>query len=187
MPAKESNNMNQKLIDKIINVAYGDTRIIDWIYIHLRSLSDKEIKSMLMDYKNTVKAVHHLKQEEVPDHILEKVNGRVKSATTGNTISSGISYGFFSFFGKKAIPATILAIILVSVISFFLLRAPEPTHKYSKEEIELAETQLKQSLAIVGKAFQKAKKSFNEEIINNQLNKNLNRGYYLVNNILIGG
>jgi hypothetical protein len=51
----------------------------------------------------------------------------------------------------------------------------------------LAEIQLRQSLAIVGKVFTKVEESFSEDILNNQINKTLNKGYYLVNNILIGG
>ncbi len=79
------------------------------------------------------------------------------------------------------------AILALFIISVFLFRNPTPAHKYSKAEIELAEKQLKKSLAIVGKAFQNAENSFNKEVLKDQINKNLNRGYYLVNNILIGG
>lgn len=187
MQAKESNKMNQKLIDKIIKVAYGDAGIFDWIYIQLKAVISEEIKSILVDYRSTAKAIHHLKQEDTPDQIIEKVNQSIQPATKGNSIFSVISYGFFSFFGKKAIPATVFGIIIVFVISLFLLREPAPTHKYSKAKIELAQKQLKQSLAIVGRAFQTAEKGFSEEILGNQINKNLNRGYYLVNNILTGG
>lgn len=187
MQMKESNKMNQNLVDKIIRVAYGDAGIFDWIFIHLKAVFNEEIKSILTDYKNTAKAVHHLKQEDVPNQIIERVNAQIDAASDRKSISSGISYGLFSFLGKKAIPATVFGIIIVFVISFLLLKEPEPTHKYSKAEIELAGQQLKQSLAIVGKAFHTAEKSFNEEILDNQINKNLNRGYYLVNNILTGG
>ena len=78
-------------------------------------------------------------------------------------------------------------ILILLIVSFLLVRVPTQTPKYSKAEIELAEKQLKQSFAILGKAFQTAEKSFSEEVLNNQINKKLNRGYYLVNNILIGG
>jgi uncharacterized membrane protein YgaE (UPF0421/DUF939 family) len=102
-------------------------------------------------------------------------------------VVSLISYGLFTHWNKKAIPATVLGILIVIIISILLLKEPVQTSKYSKAEIELAEKQLKQSLAIVGKAFQKAENDFSNEILNKQVNKNLNRGYYLVNNILIGG
>jgi hypothetical protein len=90
-------------------------------------------------------------------------------------------------FGKKAIPVAALGIVVILIVSFFVFREPAPAHKYSKAEIELAEKQFEQSLAIVGKAFENAEKNFSDEVLSKQVNKNLNRGYYLVNNILTGG
>jgi lipopolysaccharide export LptBFGC system permease protein LptF len=80
-----------------------------------------------------------------------------------------------------------VAIISLTIFSFLIFNEPAPTHQYTKAEIELAENQLKQSLAIVGKVFTKAEKNFSEDILNKQLNKKLSKGYYLVNNILTGG
>ena len=80
-----------------------------------------------------------------------------------------------------------MGVVVLSVISFLIFNEPEPTYKYTKAEIELAEIQLKQSLAIVGKVFTKAERNFSQDILNKQLNKTLNKGYYLVNNILTGG
>jgi hypothetical protein len=80
-----------------------------------------------------------------------------------------------------------LGVILVIVISFLIFNEPSHSHKYSKSEIELAEKQFKQTLAIVGKVFDGAEKNFSREILDKQVNKKLNKGYYLVNNILIGG
>jgi hypothetical protein len=187
MQVKESNKFDQKLIDRIIKVAYGDAGIIEWFYIRFRALTNSEINSLLKEYKNTATAVHNLKQEDVPKHIIEKVNNYTTFSNHKKPVVSVISYGLFTLWNKKAIPATVLEILIAIIISFLLLTEPVQTSKYSKAEIELAEKQLKQSLAIVGKAFQKAENDFSNEILNKQVNKNLNRGYYLVNNILIGG
>lgn len=187
MQAKESNNIYQKLVKKIVKVAYGDAGIIDWLYVHLKAQADEEIKSLLQEYQRTAAAVHTIKHEAVPEHIIKSVKADVRKSDIREPITSKIAYGLFLIFGRKAIPATILGILIVVVISFSLLKEPAQIHKYSKAEIELAEQQLKQSLAIVGRAFQSAEKNLNEEVLNNQLNKNLNRGYYLVNNILTGG
>ena len=73
------------------------------------------------------------------------------------------------------------------IVSFFVFRTPAPANKYSKAEIELAEKQFRQSMAIVGEAFKNAENSFSHEVLTKQVNKNLNRGSYLVNNILTGG
>ena len=100
---------------------------------------------------------------------------------------SGLYYIISLIFGKKAIPAITLVAISIAIVSFILFRDPTPTPKYSKAEIELAEKQFRESIAIVGKIFEKAEKDFGNEILNKQVNKNLSRGYFLVNNILIGG
>jgi len=183
MQKKESN----KLINKIIKVAYGDAGLLDWIYIHLKSISNEEIKSVLEEYRNTADAVHKLNQEELPQYISEKVKSYTGGFNKKGSILSSFPYGVYSFFGKKAIPATMFGILIVFIISFLILKEPAPSYKYSKAEIELAQKQFQKSIAIVGSAFQKAEKSFSDEILKNQINKNLNRGYYLVNNILIGG
>ena len=187
MQVKESNKFDQKLIDRIIKVAYGDAGIIEWFYIRFRALTNNEINSLLEEHKKTANAVHNLKQEVVPEHIIKKVTDYTNSFNQRKPVVSLISYGLFTLRNKKAIPATVLGILIAIIFSFLLLTEPVQTSKYSKAEIELAEKQLKQSLAIVGKAFQKAENDFSNEILNKQVNKNLNRGYYLVNNILIGG
>ena len=187
MQRKESNKSDQELVDKIINVAYGDAGIIDWLYIRFKALTNSEIKSLIKEYNKTAFAVHNLKQEDAPEHIIERVKNSTNSYNQRESFISGISYGFFTLWNKKATPATVFGVIILMIVSFLILREPTQTPRYSKAEIDLAEKQLKQSLAIVGKAFQSAEKSFNEEVLNNQINKKLNRGYYLVNNILIGG
>jgi len=183
----QMNELNKNLIDKIISVAYGDSGFIDWIYVHFKAVTSDEVKSLLNEYSKSAKAVHGLKQEDIPEQILEKTKDITGSTNSSESFLSRTAYSLYYFFGKKAIPATVFAILALFIISVFLFRNPTPAHKYSKAEIELAEKQLKQSLAIVGKAFQNAENSFNKEVLKDQINKNLNRGYYLVNNILIGG
>lgn len=187
MQKKESNSLNQKLIDKIINVAYGDAGFFDLVYVHFKSISNNEIKSLLDESRKTAKKVHNIKLEEVPNYVSEKINNITGGINKKDSVFSRISSGFFYFFENKAVPATVFGLIFIVVISFFVLKEQTPTYKYSKAEIELAQKQFKQSLAIVGRTFQKAEQSFNKEVLQNQINKNLNRGYFLVNNILIGG
>ena len=184
---KESNKLDRSLIDKIIRVTYGDAGILEWLHISLKSLTNNEIKSLLEEYRHTANVVHKLKQEEVPEQITERIKSITGGTIKSESLTTKISYAIFSIFSNKAIPATVVGILIIVIVSIFLLKEPSPTHKYSKAEIELAQKQFQISLAIVGRTFQKAEKSFSEEILKNQINKNLNRGYYLVNNILIGG
>lgn len=175
------------MIDKIIKVAYGDAGLLDWIFIRLRSITNEEIKSLFEDYRHTANVVHKLKQEVVPELITERVKSITGGINKRDSLLSNFSYRIVSFFANKAIPATVVGVLIVSIISLFLFQELAPSHKYSRAEIELAEKQFRQSIAIVGRTFQKAEKSFSKEVLKDQINKNLNRGYYLVNNILIGG
>jgi hypothetical protein len=187
MQKKDSNKIDQKLIDKIIRVAYGDAGIFNRLYILWKTSTNKEIKKLFDEYKLTAKLVHRLELEEVPSHLIQSVRLNINSKEKSNIFTSFILKVFYDVFGNKAIPASVLGVILVIVISFLIFNEPSPSHKYSKTEIELAEKQFKQTFAIVGRAFENAEKSFSDEILNKQVNKKLNKGYYLVNNILIGG
>ncbi|MCW8803329.1 MAG: hypothetical protein OQK57_02935 [Ignavibacteriaceae bacterium] len=175
------------MIDKVIKAAYGDAGIGDRIYIHWRVAKNREIKELLEEYKQTAMAVKNVKREAVPDYIIEAVKNYKIGKKQSESFASRFSNAFFMLFVKRAIPATVLGIILVLIVSFLVFREPASLHKYSRAEIVLAEKQFRQSMAIVGEAFQNAEKSFSDEVINKQVNKNLNRGYYLVNNILTGG
>lgn len=187
MQKKESYNLDQELTDKVVRVAYGDAGIAESIYILLKSATNKKVKELLKEFRYTADKVHNIKQVNIPILIIDAVKNNTKENKQNGNFVSSLSNVFFLFFGKKAIPATVLSIILVLVISFVLLKEPAPTHKYSKAQVEIAERQFRKSLAIVGKALQTAEKRFSIEVINKQINKNLNRGYYLVNNILTGG
>ena len=148
MRLKESNKLDQKLFDKIIRVAYGDAGIIDRIYVNLKASSNQKIKELLEEYKHTADAVHHVKQENVPDQIIKLVTNRTAKEKHKSSLLSGLSYIVFLIFGRKTIPAIALAIIFVIIVSFILLRNETPTHKYSKAEIELAEKQFRESIAV---------------------------------------
>jgi len=187
MQKKESNKLYQKLIDKVIKVAYGDAKIVERLYIYFKALTNKEVNKILEEFKHTSNAVHNIKQEEAPEQLINAVKINTSGKRQNGFFGSSLSSAFFMFFGKRAITATVVGIALVLIVSFLVFRTLGPTHKYSQAQIELAEKQFRQSMAIVGEAFQNAEKSFSDEVMNKQVNKNLNRGYYLVNNILTGG
>jgi len=187
MQKKDSNKIDQKLIDKIISVAYGDAGLFERFYVLWKASIDKEIKNLFDEFKLTVKTVRKLKKEEVSDPLIKLINNNTTGGVQSKSFISFISKFFYNILGNRAIPATALGLILVIAASFLIFKEPSQQRKYSKVEIELAEKQFKQTLAIVGRAFENAEKSFSLEILDKQVNKKLNKGYYLVNNILIGG
>ncbi|MFI5237159.1 MAG: hypothetical protein ACHQLA_04415 [Ignavibacteriales bacterium] len=184
---KDLNKIDQKLIDKIVSTAYGDAGIVDRLIVYWKAFQDDRIKMLFQDQKNIATAVQRVKQEETPIHLTQAVKGLTTNEKQAGFLISNIQHLLFILFEKRTIAFALLGIIFAIVISFLIFREPEYTKKYSHAEIELAEKQFKLSLAIIGKAFEKAEKSFSDDILDKQINKKLNKGYYLVNNILIGG
>ena len=91
------------------------------------------------------------------------------------------------FLSRPLLSAGVAGMIIIAIVSIMFLNRPQPQHKYTKAQIELAEKQFKESLAIVGRVFSQAEKKFDEDVLNNQINKSLGKGFNLVNDILIGG
>jgi len=187
MREKVPDRNESELLNKVIRVAYGDAGITEKIIVLWKAARNENLKHLLDEYKTTANRVRKLKQSELPDYIIQNVNAKISSPKESENLLTKISFAFFTLFSKRAIPVTVASVVLIALMSFFLFNEPTPTHKYTKAEIELAENQLKQSLAIVGKVFTKAEKNFRQDILNKQINKTLNKGYYLVSDILIGG
>lgn len=182
-----SNKIDAKLIDKITSVAYRDGSMTDKIIVAWKAASDDNVKNLLEEYRATSNKLRKLKQLDLPEYVIEKVEEKIGFQKPEGSFSGNISFSFFNLFSGKAFPVAAIGIVILAFVSFLIFKEPVPAHKYTKAEIELAEYQLKQSLAIVGKVFTKAEKNFSQDILNKQLNRRLNKGYYLVNNILTGG
>ena len=182
-----SNKIDAKLVDKIICVAYRDGSIIDKIIVAWKAAGDDNVKNLLEEYRTTFNKLKKLKQVDLPDYVIEKVEKNITLQKSERGFFGNIMFYFFKIFCGKAVPVAAAGIVILAFISFLIFRQPVPAHTYTKAEIELAEYQLKQSLAIVGKVFTKAEKNFSQDILNKQLNKKWRKGYYLVNNILTGG
>jgi hypothetical protein len=182
-----SNKIDAKLVDKIISVAYRDGSITDKIIVTWKAACDDKVKNLLEEYRATFNKVRKLKLVDLPDYVIEKVEEKISLQKSEGSFFGNITLSFFKMFYGKAVPVAAAGIVILTFVSFLIFREPVPAHKYTKAEIELAEHQLKESLAIVGKVFTKAEKNFSQDILNKQLNRTLNKGYYLVNNILTGG
>ena len=53
MQEKKSNKIDEKLLDKIIAVAYSDAGLYDRIIVWVKSKNNPEIKGLLDEYKLT--------------------------------------------------------------------------------------------------------------------------------------
>lgn len=177
-------NINPKLIDKIINVAYGDAGITERMIVNWKASRNNEVRRVLEEYKTTANSVHGIKKEELPEYVIESVRRRIEFENESENLISKI---YFALFTKPIYTAAVVGIFVLAIISMFIFRQPAEIHKYSKAEIELAQRQLGESIAIVNKVFNKAEQKLDKEIINDRVSKQLNKGLNLVNEYLIGG
>ena len=177
-------NINQKLIDKIINVAYGDASITERMIVNWKASRNDEVRKVLEEYKTTANSVHSIRKEKLPEYVIESVHRRIEFENESENLISKI---YFALFAKPIFSAAVVSIFVLAIISMFLFRQPAETPKYSKAEIELAQRQLGKSIAILNKVFYKAEQKLDKEIINDRVSKQLNKGLNLVNEYLIGG
>ena len=177
-------NISQKLIDKILNVAYGDASITERIIVFWKATRNDEVMRILEEYKATAKFVHNINKEKLPEYVVKSVHRRIEFENESENLISKI---YFALFSKPIFSAAVVSIFVLALISFFLFNQPATTHKYSKAEIEIAQQQLEDSFTIVSRVFNKAEQKLEKEIINDRVSKQLNKGLNLVNEYLIGG
>ena len=178
---KEQTEINGKFIDKIISVAYGNGNLFDKIKVYIKSYSNPSVKKILYDYKATAKAVKYASKE-------------YKLASHLNVIKSELYTRdsiFISLFARLYKPNIIRAAystgavsIIVIISIFFLLRQPKHEPAYSKEQIALAEKQVKESFALVEKILVKAQNKTTEDIIRNNVLRPIQKGNVIINNLL---
>lgn len=177
-------NLNPKLIDKIINVTYGDASIIEKVVVHWKALVDDNVKNLLEEYRSTANSVRSIKLDELPEHIVDAV--RAEKETEGRTDNFFVKI-YFAFFSRPILSATAVSLIVLSITAVLIFKKPEVIHSYTEAEIELAQKQLGESLAIVNRVFRDAGKKIDSEVIPKYVSKPLNKGLNLINDYLIGG
>ncbi len=156
MEENNINNLKPELVDKIISVAYGDASITERIIINWQASRNDEVRKVLKEYKETASSVHNIKNEELPQQVINSVHRRVEPENESENLLSKI---YFALFSKPIFSAAVVSIFVLAIISMFLFKQPAVTHKYSNAEIELAQQQLEDSFTIVSRVFNKAEQN----------------------------
>jgi len=178
-----SNKINEKLLDKIISVAYSDAGLYDRLVVWIKAMRNPEVEKMLSEYKLTAKSVHQIAESELPESTISPVRQQIKGRQKNDFIGSII----YSFASKPLLSASMAGIIILIIISVLLFFNPPPEQKYTRAEIEIAQQQLGTSLAIVNKVFRKTEIKIDEEVLSKHVSKPLNKGLIYLNEYLIGG
>lgn len=183
MQEKRSQIIKDKLLEQIISVAYGDAGWLTRIIVNRKAKHDGTIKTVLDEYRATAESIHKLKDEELSESIVNSVWERTSKSSAGNFIGSFVYSGFFT---KPILSTSTIAVIILITIALLFFK-PREEIQYTRAEIELAQKQLQESISIVNEVFRKAEYQLDNNIIPNHVDKHLNKGLNIINDILIGG
>ncbi len=180
---KQSNLIDEKLIDSIICVAYGDASLAEKIRVYFISLRNPRVKELLEEYKTTAGAVHYYRNMECPREVILSAKNKIRSEETAGREKT--KYAGFAF--ARPLLTTASALILIAIISFFVLRKPPVKQQYSKAEVLKAEQQVKESLAIVGRVFRSTENTLTQDVLEKQVTPPIKKSINIINNLLNGG
>lgn len=171
---------NEKLLNKIIAVAYNDAGIFDRYIVYRAAKRDKNIQNILKEFRVTAKEVHQITEEECPKEIIELIEQKSISLQTK---SNSFTTDFITIvLNRPLISAAASVIVLGAVlIGLFSTRPIQPS--YSKNEVETADRQARQAFAIVGKIFNQTEMTLKKEVLNDRVSKPINEGLEIVNNL----
>ncbi len=181
---KKSHNIDEKYLDKIISVAYGDAGLFDKLEVFVRAKRSPEVEKLLKEYMQTADAVHLMGKEECPAETVrsaEKITGgRISLRRNTLVRTAGL------LLMRPAMSAA-AAVVILSIAALVIFRQPKEEQKYSKAEVENAELQVKESLSLIGKVFKKTQYRLADEVLGKQVAAPLQKSIEAVNDLLKGG
>lgn len=186
MKTKSNNKFNQETIDLIINSAYGSAGLITKIKAWFLIRKNVELKNLYNEYKRTAKSVHSLDKDEMPDYVLQKLESKTGIELNTNE-TSFISDLTSILFAKPQLAFIATAVIIGVLLSSVLFKEPQIENNYSPSEIELANKQTREALAIVSRIFSSTQTKLTNEIIPNNVAKPINESFDYVNNLFKKG
>jgi hypothetical protein len=161
--------MDDKLIEKIISVAYGDAGIADRLYINMLAKKNKEVLNLLNEYKKTAQEIHSLKEDELPEEILNRVetaigiNSKNRFTLIGDLMSL--------FVTRPVITSAAALILVISFITTMLVFKQNNEIEYTQEEIEIAGMQAKQVFEKINEIFNKTEIYVKENVLTDNVAK----------------
>jgi hypothetical protein len=165
--------MDEKLLNRIISAAYGDSSMAERLRIRRIVKTDPEAKRVYDSYRNTAKKVYALPEEVCPPEILEKTKKKINI----NVVQRN----------QFLRPAAAFAVIFIAaVIALFSLLDPKQP-EYTAHEIREADVQARQSLALVNRILNRTTSTIGNEILPEKVSKPVQKGLTIINNLLIGG
>jgi hypothetical protein len=181
---KSQLNIDEKLLNKIISVAYGDANLIDKIKVYLLAAENNEIHRLLAEYKITAIAAGKLEKKNCPDEIINNVK---YNTGFGEKDMFSPAIKFLNTLVYKPVLTTAVVLVLAACITLFIFINNTGRNQYSDKQVELAEKQVKQSLVLVNKIFNRTANKLENDILKEQVAKPVHEGISTINELFRGG
>lgn len=176
--------MEQKLLNRIISVAYDDANLLEKFKIYRLASRDPNVKSILSEYKKVASKAHKMQLDYCPDELVEDTSQITKIKAKSE---KSLFFDLYSFiFKQPAISAAIVSVFILALVSTFVIQRPEIHQQYTQQEIEVADQQVKQSLAIIAGVFKKTTTTVEEDVLTDRVSKPIVESFNLVNDYLQG-
>lgn len=181
MKHTKSYNIDDQLLERIISVAYGSAGFFEKREIEKLARQNPEIKELLEEYKSTANSLHSVELENCPEEILKNVEGIINP---GREEKSSIFIDIYTVFvGKPLVSAAAATLLIVILLFSTVIEREKFDDSFTSSEVVAAHEQVKQSLAMIGKIFNKTTNTLENEILGTRVGKPINTGIKKVNNL----
>ncbi|MFA7418503.1 MAG: hypothetical protein WCZ90_02365 [Melioribacteraceae bacterium] len=181
MNRKKQFELTEEIKNKIIAAAYKDASCLDRISVWRLISKSEEAKFLFESYRATAIAVSKLSEEECPSSVIKTIEDKTEKAVSNNFINDLYSI----IFARPAISLA-MVLVIVSVITFGVIRNKTVEYEFTQEEVIEADKQAQQALAIVGNIFKQTKTTLENDVLGDKVAKPLNKGFGILNNIFEG-
>lgn len=181
MNRKKSFKIDEKLLEKIISVAYGNAGFIDKLKIRHLAKKYPEVKETLDDYKKTAEELKGLEFEACPEELIKNVETIINIE---KKTKRSFAFDLYSIFITKPLySAAALTVLIIAIIFSTAIDRNYQEPEYSTQEVLLASEQVEKALAIIGKVFNNARNTIKQDILTKQVSRPLNESVKSVNEL----
>ncbi|MFA3783516.1 hypothetical protein ABRY23_10680 [Melioribacteraceae bacterium 4301-Me] len=181
MNLKTNNILDEKLIDEIIGTAYRDVSIFILMKVLFLSLTNNHVKKIYCEYRLTAKKVKSIKQDEIPEILLLSTLSKVNHSKKVKILS----YDFLYIIFKQPVLSLLFVVVIIASIFYTIITNKSvTTQSFSKQQIELADKQIKYAFSLISDILQKTQMTINENILKNKITKPMHQSMETVYEIV---
>ena len=177
---KKSNRIEEKYLDKIIQVAYGEGNLFEKLSVYFRAKKDPSVKNLLDEYRLTASVLDSMKNEKCPENLVSR---------TAVQVSGGRRFSWKLFDGllKKPVITAAAAVLIAVIFSLYMIETQKSKPQYSKVRIMQAELEVKKSLVIIDRVFKNTRSTLENDVLKKQVSPPIREGINVVHNLFNGG